>query len=99
MGGVMSPMAQANGCNPGDWLLPFSKSQTEINRVADTILLSDKFNADTLKAGGWGNVTGFFGATFLCIDCFGQWDWGAPVEIPDARIAVNNAFPFGPDGA
>ena len=98
LGGLMSPMAQPGSCGPGDWFSSWSKSATAVTKPAETIMLADKFNSDMLKYGSWGNLTGFFGANFLCIDCFGQWDWGNPAEIPDGRI-VGGKYPYAADGS
>lgn len=97
--GVMSGMAQPNACGPSSpWQDELSKSTTAVSKSAETILLADKFNGDTLKIGAWGNFTAFFGATFMVIRS-NSWDWGSPTEIPDATIPDNVAFPNGPDGA
>ncbi len=97
--GVMSPMAQPGSCGGSDWMTSWSKSQTQVTKVAETVLITDKFNGDMVKAGGWGNLSAFFGGSFMCLDCNYQWDWGAPSEMPDGRQAVGNPYPIGPDGA
>ncbi|MBN9502227.1 MAG: hypothetical protein BGO01_19285 [Armatimonadetes bacterium 55-13] len=99
LGGVMSPMAQPDSCAPGDWFTSWTKSQTVVTNVAGTVMITDKFNADAIKAGGWGNLSAFFGVSFFCLECAYQWDWGSPVEIPDGRLVATEPYPFGPDGA
>lgn len=97
--GVMSPMAQPGACSPGDWMNSWAKSQTSVTNVAGTVMITDKFNADAVKAGAWGNLSAFFGSSIMCLDCDYQWDWGSPSEIPDGRKPATNPYPIGPDGA
>ncbi len=100
LGGVMSPMAQPNSCSDGSsWFTSWAKSTTAVTQPAGTVMISDKFNTDAVKANGWGNLTAFFGANFLCLDCYGAWDWGNPVEVPDGTQNINNIYPQGPNGS
>ena len=95
MQGVITPMAQ-------DWGTGWAKLKTglaiaSVNRVADTILIGEKFNQDMLKvSGGSGNMTDFYGGTFTAVD---WWDSFAPGEVPDGTVAANAAWPKGPNGA
>jgi len=94
--GVMTPMAQ-------DWISPKSKTLASVNRPADTILLADKHNSDalSLNPSGFGNLTGFFGGTFMWLknsDSDG-WNWAAAVQIPDGTRDKAAKYPDGPDGS
>jgi len=93
------------------WIAPNSRSQTEISKVAETVLMTDKFNGDSnkLSPAGWGNLTNWFGSVFMSDpgnvgvnadlgDCLG-WTWSAGVCIPNGRQPVAQAYPAGPNGA
>ncbi len=96
--GVMSGMAQPGSCSGAPWQDALSRSQTEVTNVADTILFAVKLNGQDAQIGAWGNMSGFFGSTFMVIDN-ANWDWGSATEIPDGRLNTANKFPTGPDGA
>lgn len=99
LGGLMSPMAQPGACGDGsDWFSSHSKSTTQVTKSSETVMYGNKFNSDMIKFGSWGNLTGFFGANFFCLQCNGQWDWGNPVQLPDGRI-VGGSYPFAADGS
>lgn len=94
LGGVMSPMAQPGSCGNGsDWFATWAKSTTAVTQPAQTVMLASKYNTDCVNAGGWGNLTAFFGANYLCLRCYGQWDWGNPVEIPDGTLSATANYP------
>lgn len=100
LGGVMSPMAQPTACGgTSDWFTADSKTTTAVTNPAGTIVLSNKNNSDCVKANGWGNLTAFFGANFLCLDCYGQWDWGNPVELPNGTLSDTAIYPQGSAGS
>lgn len=102
--GLFTPMAQ-------DWIAPMSRSQTEVSKVAETVMLTNKFNGDAnkLNPAGWGNLTNWFGSVFMSDpghtgidsdlgDCLG-WTWSAGVCIPNGRQPVSQAYPAGPSGS
>lgn len=97
--GLMTPMAQG-------WIQNEIKSFTSFDKVADTVLLADKWNGDAVKYGSMGVYSAFYGSVFVGINWF---DWGAPGEIPNGNPnagslgypngATNGLYPNGPSGA
>ncbi|AIE87562.1 prepilin-type N-terminal cleavage/methylation domain-containing protein [Fimbriimonas ginsengisoli] len=98
LGGVM------NQNDNGNYVLPHSKSQTQVTQPASTILLGDLFDDSMYKSGccGFGNISEWFSAAFLQIripgDIGGQYEWFGPEDIPNGLAATTNPFPTGPDG-
>jgi prepilin-type N-terminal cleavage/methylation domain-containing protein/prepilin-type processing-associated H-X9-DG protein len=98
LGGVM------NQNDNGNYVLPHSKSGTQVTQPASTVLLADLFNDSMIKQGccGFGNLSEWFSAAFLQIripgDIGGQYDWFGPEIVPNGLAATTNAFPNGPDG-
>jgi len=103
--GLFVPMVQPTACGTHGWFTADSINTTQVTKPAETIMLTDKFHTDALKIHGVGNSSGFFGSNLFCIQCTadsGNWDWAAPVEIPDGRRPAedaSNPFPKGPDGS
>jgi len=98
LGGVM------NQNDNGNYVLPHSKSQTQVTQPAGTILLANLFDDSMVKSGccGFGNISEWFSAAFLQIripgDIGAQYDWFGPEEIPNGTAAKTNPFPYGPTG-
>jgi prepilin-type N-terminal cleavage/methylation domain-containing protein/prepilin-type processing-associated H-X9-DG protein len=102
LGGVIQP--EGWGCDgqgfPGtNYIMPWSKSTTQVTNPASTIMLTDKFNSDVIKA-GWVGV----GSSTMITNTL-EWingqnsDWMSPGEIPDGNLTATNAYPLGPNGA
>ncbi|MGV3618823.1 MAG: prepilin-type N-terminal cleavage/methylation domain-containing protein [Fimbriimonas sp.] len=97
--GLITPMAQG-------WIGNEIKSFTSFDKVADTVLLADKWNGDAVKYGSMGVFSAFAGSVFTGVDWF---DWAAPGEVPNGNPnagslgypngAVANKYPKGPAGA
>lgn len=86
--GVFTPMDQT-------WL-GHSQTLGAVNKVAETVMVTDKHNADASLNGADGNNSDWYGSCFVGVD---WWDWAAPGEIPDGTRSATIAFPKGPDGA
>ena len=87
--GIFTPMDQS-------WL-GHSQTLAAVNKVAETVMVTDKHNADAAMNGtADGNNTDWYGNCFVGVN---WWDWGAPGEIPDATRNATAAFPNGPNGA
>ena len=67
-----------------------------VNKPTETILLTEKFNADVIAAGDTGNLSGWGPADIIA--GVPWWDWDGPGEIPDATKPAA-AYPNGPNGA
>ncbi len=89
IGGVMG-MAQ-------NWLANMNKSISSVARPAETIMVAEKHDDDTIKYGNEG-VESFasIGSIFT-----GQpwWDFYSVGEIPNGTLPWTNAYPLGPNGA
>ncbi|HZO91821.1 MAG TPA: DUF1559 domain-containing protein [Chthonomonadaceae bacterium] len=88
--GIMS-MAQSS------WVNPDIITLSSVGRPADTVLLTEKHNADVRKAGGWGNLSSFApGCIIVGLD---NWDTLAANELPDGTRDPNAKYPRGRDGS
>ncbi|MDR3690254.1 MAG: prepilin-type N-terminal cleavage/methylation domain-containing protein [Fimbriimonas sp.] len=102
--GLFVPMVQPDAC-PGSWFTADTISSTQVTKPGETIMLADKFDYDAIAQGGDGNTSSFFGSPEFCIQCTqdsGNWNWAAPVQIPDGTRPLessSNPFPKGPRGA
>ncbi|CAN5730226.1 hypothetical protein BH11ARM2_BH11ARM2_31110 [soil metagenome] len=104
--GLFAPTAQIVGdADAGaHWIDKAAQTTTAVTKPAETIMLGAKYNTDVLKAGGWGNMTAFCGSSFMAYKANngtppdGNWDWCAPTEIPNGRLAAAT-YPQGPTGA
>ncbi len=83
-----------------------SMSQTQINKVAQTILLTDRFSQDLQKIGDPGNpsavpVGNLYIYSSIQFYQNGNKDTGFEYyngSFPDAKVPATLAFPFGPNG-
>jgi prepilin-type N-terminal cleavage/methylation domain-containing protein/prepilin-type processing-associated H-X9-DG protein len=79
------------------WVSPMTRSSADVGKPAETILLTDKHNADVLKAGGWGNLSSFAPGCVIIGNT--DWDGLATGRLPDGRIAPTVAYPQGRNGS
>jgi prepilin-type N-terminal cleavage/methylation domain-containing protein/prepilin-type processing-associated H-X9-DG protein len=79
------------------WVAPNVRSQAAVGKPAETVLLTEKHNADVLKVGGWGNLSSF--APGCIIVNLTNWDTLAPNEIPNGTLSATAAWPTGRNGA
>ena len=86
--GVFTPMDQG-------WLGD-SQSLATVAKVAETVMVTEKHNADASKNGADGNNTDWYGNCFVGVS---WWDWGAAGEIPDGTRLLTAAYPMGQNGA
>ncbi len=87
--GIFTPMDQS-------WL-GHSQTLAVVNKVAETIMVTDKHNADAAMNGtADGNNSDWYGNCFAGVN---WWDWAAPSEIPNGTNDPKAAFPNGPNGA
>jgi prepilin-type N-terminal cleavage/methylation domain-containing protein/prepilin-type processing-associated H-X9-DG protein len=79
-----------------------SMGQTQINHIADTILLSDRFTQDLQKIGDPGNPSGApVGNVFVFPSSTGGYTDGNEYyngSFPDGSAPTTNPYPFGPSG-
>lgn len=98
LGGVM------NQNDNGNYVLPHSKTNTQVTQPSSTILLADLFSDSMYNSGccGFTNLSEWFSAAFLQIripgDIGAQYDWFGPEEIPNGTASKSNPFPYGPTG-
>jgi prepilin-type N-terminal cleavage/methylation domain-containing protein/prepilin-type processing-associated H-X9-DG protein len=91
---------------PGPWINPpNSRGQAGINRVAETILLAEKFDSDMNRSTGWmGNRSGL-GASQIIHNMGNFWgpshipDGGNPGIPPRFNGTTPNPYPNGPNGS
>jgi len=79
------------------WVSPNVRSQAGVNKPAETVMLTEKHNADVLKIGGWGNLSSF--APGCIIVNLSNWDTLAANEMPNGTLSATAAWPLGRDGA
>jgi len=88
----------ANNPSPGCT----SMSQTQINHVAETILIADRFTQDLQKSGDPGNPSGApVGNVFVFPSSTGGYTLSNEYyngSFPDGKAPVANKYPFGPNG-
>jgi prepilin-type N-terminal cleavage/methylation domain-containing protein/prepilin-type processing-associated H-X9-DG protein len=83
---------------------PEAQGMAAVGRSAETIMLAEKWNTDVLKAGGWGNLSGFapgaiiIGAPNPAFGYTTSWDTLAASEIPNGKLP-QAAYPSGPNGS
>jgi prepilin-type N-terminal cleavage/methylation domain-containing protein/prepilin-type processing-associated H-X9-DG protein len=93
---VYGPFGMGAGATDADfWVYP-SLTEAEVNRSAESIMIAERHNGDTIKlAGGQGNATNYNAS-------FNSLTWGAamgssPIKLPNGTLAAA-AYPNGPDG-
>jgi prepilin-type N-terminal cleavage/methylation domain-containing protein/prepilin-type processing-associated H-X9-DG protein len=86
--GVFTPMDQS-------WL-GHSQSLAGVSKVAETVMVTEKHNADASLNGADGNNSDWYGNCFTGVN---WWDGFAPGEIPDGTRLSTAVFPNGPNGA
>jgi len=85
------------GMTQSSWITPITKSQAGVGKPAETILLTEKHNADVLKVGGWGNLSSF--APGAIIVNLNNWDTLAANEMPNGTLSATAPWPTGRNGA
>ncbi|HWD37451.1 MAG TPA: prepilin-type N-terminal cleavage/methylation domain-containing protein [Fimbriimonas sp.] len=87
----------------GNYMMPHTKSSTQVTQPAGTIMLADLFSDAMRKEGccGFGNNSEWFSAAFLQIRVpgdigYGYYDWFGPEDIPNGTLSPTNTFPNGP---
>lgn len=83
-----------------------TNSESKVNRPSDTVLLTEKFNADVYNSPeqktdccAWGNWSGYAGPNSFIAGSAMQGTNVAAYEIPDGTKPASNRFPQGPNGA
>jgi prepilin-type N-terminal cleavage/methylation domain-containing protein/prepilin-type processing-associated H-X9-DG protein len=79
------------------WISPNTRSLAAVNRPAETVMLTEKHNADVLRVGGWGNLSSF--APGCIIVNLNSWDGLAANQAPDGTRPISNPYPNGPNGS
>ena len=78
-----------------------SMSQTQVTKVAETILLTDRFSQDLQKIGDPGNPSAVPAGNSFVLLSSGSGSVGNEFfngAIPNGKIATTVAYPFGPNG-
>ncbi len=78
-----------SGLAQPSWMNPVVRGDADIERPAETVMMSEKHHSGNQAF--WGTGAIFTGVNW--------WDWDSPGEIPDGTLNPNNAWPNGPDGA
>ncbi|MBC8136527.1 MAG: DUF1559 domain-containing protein [Fibrella sp.] len=88
--GVM-PMAQE------DWIKDAPRAFGDVNRPAESILITEKHSADVKGSGGWGQLSSFApGAIIMGQD---NWDGLAASQLPNGTRSTTLKYPKGPNGS
>jgi len=74
------------------------QSLATVGRPAETIMITEKFNADVLASGGWGNLSSFAPGCIIVGDSV-TWEGLATQRLPDGTKSATAAYPFGRDGS
>jgi prepilin-type N-terminal cleavage/methylation domain-containing protein/prepilin-type processing-associated H-X9-DG protein len=80
------------------WLSPSVRSLADVNRPADTVLITEKHNADVLASGGWGNLSSFAPGCII-MGMGAGWNGLAANQVPDGRLSATAAYPSGRNGS
>lgn len=93
---VYGPFGMGVGREGDFWFYP-SMSQTQINQIASTIMIGERHNDDSKKAGGPCNCTNYHSG-------FSELSWapalhGTPFQIPNGTRSATAAYPTGQNGA
>jgi prepilin-type N-terminal cleavage/methylation domain-containing protein/prepilin-type processing-associated H-X9-DG protein len=86
-------------------IVPMQQILGKVSHNADTILLTEKWNADVIREGGWGNLTAFApGPVIMGVPnpaipgATSNWDGLAPNEMPNGTLPPA-PWPHGPNGS
>ncbi|HLK55104.1 MAG TPA: DUF1559 domain-containing protein [Chthonomonadaceae bacterium] len=82
------------------WVATEVTALAAVNKPAEVVMLTEKFNADVLKIGGWGNLSSF--APGCIIVGLSNWDGLAANELPNGLINDPNdllPYPTGRNGS
>jgi len=92
-GGVM------NQDDDGNYMVPNTKTSTQVTQPAGTVLLADLFDSAMIKESccGFGNISEWFSAAFIQIRVpgdigYGDYDWFGPEDIPNGTI-IGGTYP------
>jgi prepilin-type N-terminal cleavage/methylation domain-containing protein/prepilin-type processing-associated H-X9-DG protein len=86
------------GMGQSSWIDPMTRTLADVGRPAETVLITEKHNADVNKAGGWGQLSSFAPGCIIMMDGLG-WETLATAEMPNGTKPATNKYPFGPDGS
>ena len=82
------------------WLSPITRSIAGVNRPAETVMVTEKHNADVRKDPNvYGNLSSFADGSIFMGDGVIAWNEAPPGYIPDGTRNPNTAYPLGPNGA
>jgi len=82
----------------GGWLEPCSQNQSYIVHPADSIMLAEKFSADS-TAMGWSSQQSGYGPDSVIAGTASYGGGWGDQNIPDSTQPAANAYPTGPNGA
>jgi prepilin-type N-terminal cleavage/methylation domain-containing protein/prepilin-type processing-associated H-X9-DG protein len=80
------------------WLGNGVQAQAAVNKVAESVMVTERHNHDNLLAGGWGNLSSFGPGQIIMWGDNSLWPTIAPEGIPNGTRNVANKYPTGPDG-
>ncbi len=89
MSGVIGPAGET-------WVTELIRTDAEVTKPSETIMLAEKHNDDAIKAGGAG--TGNIYARAFIFTGVNWWNGEAPGEMPNGTLAPA-PYPKGPEGA
>ena len=79
------------------WIADVKRTESQIQNPAQTILVSEKHNRDTMAANGYSVLNSFSPGALFCGEA--SFNYSAVGSIPDGTRAATATYPNGPNGS